>query len=241
MPPMVGQIVLLPYDFAPKGWLVCDGSLIPISENEGLFQLLDFTYGGDGESTFGLPNLSAAAPKGCNFCISLFGVFRENFYEGIVGETVALPDKIEHPQNLIEPTGGTFAKNQYFVLEKYIGNRFGGDGVNTFGLPNLTNKFPKPGYRYNLATAGDDPNFVRSRSPYVGELLLLPFNQTFQTLLLCNGSTLPVASNTALYALIRNKFGGNDQQFAIPDLRSSVPVPNYNYYMCTTGVFPGRP
>jgi len=238
---MLGQIVLLPYDFAPQGWLVCDGSLLPISEYLDLFQLLGTTYGGDGDSTFGLPPLSAAAPKGCNFCISLFGAFRTNSYAGIVGETVALADSMERPRNLIECTGGTFAKNQYLVLQQYIGNRFGGDGVNTFGLPNLTNKFPKTGYRYNLTTSGDDPNFVRDRSPFVGELILLPFNQTFQTLLPCNGSMLPVASNKGLYALIRNKFGGNDQQFAIPDLRNSVPLLNYNYYLSTSGVLPGRP
>lgn len=233
--------MLLPYDFAPAGWLVCDGKLIPISENEALFQLLGFTYGGDGESTFGLPNLSAAAPKGCNFCISLFGSFRTNLYDGIVGETVALADATELPQNVIECTGGTFTKNKYALLQMYIGNRFGGDGVNTFGLPNLTNKFPKPGYRYKLTTFGDDPNFIRDRNPYVGELILMPFDHTFETLLLCNGSMLPVENNRPLYALIRNKFGGNDQQFALPDLRSSVPVPNYNYYMSTRGVLPPRP
>jgi microcystin-dependent protein len=48
--------------FAPAGWAFCDGSLQPISENETLFQLLGTTYGGDGQETFGLPNLNGRVP-----------------------------------------------------------------------------------------------------------------------------------------------------------------------------------
>jgi microcystin-dependent protein len=48
--------------FAPAGWMMCDGQLLPISENETLFQLIGTTYGGDGESTFALPNLQSRVP-----------------------------------------------------------------------------------------------------------------------------------------------------------------------------------
>ena len=48
--------------FAPLGWLFCDGQQLPISENEALFQLIGTTYGGDGESTFNLPNLQSRVP-----------------------------------------------------------------------------------------------------------------------------------------------------------------------------------
>jgi microcystin-dependent protein len=49
-------------NFAPAGWMFCDGQLLPISENETLFQLIGTTYGGDGQSTFGLPNLQSRVP-----------------------------------------------------------------------------------------------------------------------------------------------------------------------------------
>jgi microcystin-dependent protein len=49
-------------NFAPAGWAFCQGGLLPISENETLFQLIGTTYGGDGQSTFGLPNLAARIP-----------------------------------------------------------------------------------------------------------------------------------------------------------------------------------
>lgn len=56
--PFVGEINLFPYTYAPRGWASCDGQLIPISQNTALFSLLGTTYGGDGRSTFALPNLN---------------------------------------------------------------------------------------------------------------------------------------------------------------------------------------
>ena len=60
--PYVGQILIFGGNFAPAGWMLCAGQLLPISENETLFQLIGTTYGGDGESTFGLPNLQGRVP-----------------------------------------------------------------------------------------------------------------------------------------------------------------------------------
>jgi microcystin-dependent protein len=60
--PYVGEIRIFAGNFAPTGWLFCDGSILPISENDTLFQLLGTTFGGDGESTFALPNLQGRVP-----------------------------------------------------------------------------------------------------------------------------------------------------------------------------------
>jgi microcystin-dependent protein len=60
--PFVGEIRMFPTNFAPKGWAMCDGRLLPISQNTALFSLLGTTYGGNGTSTFALPNLEGRAP-----------------------------------------------------------------------------------------------------------------------------------------------------------------------------------
>jgi microcystin-dependent protein len=60
--PFVGEIRLFAGTFAPEGWSFCDGAQIPIAENETLFQLLGTTYGGDGVTTFGLPDLRGRVP-----------------------------------------------------------------------------------------------------------------------------------------------------------------------------------
>jgi len=60
--PFVAEIRLMGFNFAPKGWAECDGQLLPISQNTALFSLLGTMYGGDGKSTFALPNLEGRAP-----------------------------------------------------------------------------------------------------------------------------------------------------------------------------------
>ena len=60
--PFVAEIRMFPFNFAPRGWAWCDGQLMPISQNTALFSLLGTTYGGNGASNFGLPNLQGSAP-----------------------------------------------------------------------------------------------------------------------------------------------------------------------------------
>src|SRR5690348_4194011 len=58
----VGEIRMFAGNFAPAGWMLCNGQLLPIAENETLFQLIGTTYGGDGQSTFALPDLRGRLP-----------------------------------------------------------------------------------------------------------------------------------------------------------------------------------
>jgi microcystin-dependent protein len=60
--PYVGEIRMFAGNFPPNGWMFCDGQPLPISENDVLFQLIGTMYGGDGESTFNLPNLQSRIP-----------------------------------------------------------------------------------------------------------------------------------------------------------------------------------
>jgi microcystin-dependent protein len=62
--PFVGQIISVGFTFSPINWLQCDGSLVPISTYEVLYNLLGTTYGGNGTTTFGLPNLNGRVPLG---------------------------------------------------------------------------------------------------------------------------------------------------------------------------------
>ena len=64
MQPFVGQITLFPFNFAPTGWALCEGQLMPISQNTALFSLLGTFYGGDGKTTFALPDLRGRVAVG---------------------------------------------------------------------------------------------------------------------------------------------------------------------------------
>ena len=77
--PYVGEIRIFAGNFAPAGWMFCEGQLIPISENETLFNLIGTTYGGDGQSTFSLPDLRGRIPlhQGNGFVLAETGGVEE--------------------------------------------------------------------------------------------------------------------------------------------------------------------
>src|SRR5213596_1975866 len=60
--PFMGEIKIISWNYAPQGWTFCDGQFLPINQNQALFSLLGTTYGGNGQTTFALPNLQGQVP-----------------------------------------------------------------------------------------------------------------------------------------------------------------------------------
>ena len=60
--PFLSEIRIMSFNFAPRGWALCNGQLLPINQNQALFSLLGTTYGGNGQTNFGLPNLQGRTP-----------------------------------------------------------------------------------------------------------------------------------------------------------------------------------
>jgi len=76
MEPFIGQVELFAFTFAPPGWAACEGQLLSISQYTALFSLLGTTFGGDGQTTFALPDLRGKAPgDGLTYSIALQGIF----------------------------------------------------------------------------------------------------------------------------------------------------------------------
>jgi microcystin-dependent protein len=74
----LGQIQLFPYTFTPKNWASCEGQLLPIQQNAALFSLFGTTFGGDGQTTFALPDLRGKTPApDLRYCIAINGVYPE--------------------------------------------------------------------------------------------------------------------------------------------------------------------
>ena len=114
--PFVGMLLLVPYNFAPQGWAFCAGQLLAIAENDTLFNLIGTTYGGDGQSTFGLPDLLGRTPihAGSNGAGNyIIG------QKGGVESVILTPNQIpmhshtvvasSNNQNSINPSGNVFA------------------------------------------------------------------------------------------------------------------------------------
>jgi len=76
MEPFLGQIQLLPYTFAPRGWSTCEGQVLSIAQNTALFSLLGTNFGGDGRTTFALPDLRDKEPNAnVRYCIAMQGIY----------------------------------------------------------------------------------------------------------------------------------------------------------------------
>src|SRR6202012_2162550 len=69
--PFLAQIEIFSFNFAPKGWALCNGQLLPINQNQALFSLMGTTYGGNGQTNFGLPDLRSRVPisMGANYTL----------------------------------------------------------------------------------------------------------------------------------------------------------------------------
>lgn len=91
--PYVGQIMMFGGNFAPQGWALCQGQLMPISENDTLFNLIGTTYGGDGQETFGLPDLQGRAPlhMGQGSGLSFYNIGQNGGVETVTLTTQQIP------------------------------------------------------------------------------------------------------------------------------------------------------
>lgn len=113
--PFVGEIRMFGGNFAPSGWMFCEGQTLPISENETLFQLIGTMYGGDGQETFNLPDLRGRVPVHFGSGIQQA---QASGVETVTLTTAQIPTHT-HPQTAIDntateitPIGNVFARTQ---------------------------------------------------------------------------------------------------------------------------------
>lgn len=103
--PYIGEIRMFGGNFAPAGWMFCEGQLLPISENDALFQLIGTTYGGDGQSTFALPDLRGRLPlhQGSGFTLAQSG--------GVEEVTLTINQMASHSHPFTASTSGGTGSN----------------------------------------------------------------------------------------------------------------------------------
>jgi len=115
--PFVAEIRMVGFNFAPTGWAQCNGQLLPISQNTALFSLLGTFYGGDGKSTFGLPNLEGSCPlhQGQGAGLSARFIGEQGGTQFVTLLTSEMPS---HSHNAV---GRAFLANQQFPAGKSWG------------------------------------------------------------------------------------------------------------------------
>jgi microcystin-dependent protein len=105
--PYIAEIKIISWNYAPKGWAFCNGQLLPIGQNQALFSLVGTTYGGDGQTTFGLPNLQGRIP------LHLGNGFTIGEQSGEVTHTITSTEMPAHNHGVQASTAAPNSPNPY--------------------------------------------------------------------------------------------------------------------------------
>jgi microcystin-dependent protein len=195
--PFIGQVSLFAGNFATNGYLPADGRLLPINDYQALFAVVGTTYGGDGQSTFALPDLRGRTVVGTGDGVSLGDVF------GTEQTFLTEANLPTHDHSL--PGGG-------FTLDEG-----GGQGFD--------NAQPSLGLNYLVALQGifpphDGSGVMPGPEAYIGDVVAFAGGFAPTGYAFANGQLLPINQNQALFAIIGCTYGGDCQStFALPDLR----------------------
>lgn len=220
--PFYGEVTWIAHDDVPDGWAKAEGQLLPISQNAALFSLLGTQYGGDGRSTFGLPDLRGRAivqdGNGPGLTNRVIGSEL-----GSESESLSILQMPSHSHDLpnslgqTDPTGGTAAQSnlQPTLAMNYI--------VALYGV------YPSAASSAEASATSDSeltPLAIGSSDPLQASIPIFAGNFAPRNFASAEGQTLSIASNTSLFSLYWTDFGGtiDSGTFKLPDLRGRVPV-----------------
>jgi len=202
--PYLGEVLLFGGDFAPDGWAFCDGQLLSIDENQALFNILGTTYGGNGQTTFALPDLRGRAAVEAGAGLGLPNVALGQQY-GAASTTLNLTQVPQHAAPLAD----------------------GGSTGVTGGSQPVNIQNPSLGLNYIIAVQGIFPsqNGGGGNVPLLGEIRLFAGDFAPGGWALCDGQLLSIAQNTALFSILGTTYGGNGTtNFALPNLQGRNPI-----------------
>lgn len=226
----LAEIRLLPYQFVPQGWLPCDGRQLAITDYPTLYQVIGTVYGGDGSTTFALPDLRgrSAVHPGAGIAHASSG--------GSATHTLTTAELPQHthtirgtsaPGDVAEPGGASFATtdrphygtaNQVALPEGALVSQ------GTTGQPH-ENMPPYLVLTYAICVAGMLPAGAPDYPPLLGEVRMFAGGFAPEGWAACDGQTIPLMQNQALFSLLGVTYGGDGvTTFGLPDLRGASPV-----------------
>jgi microcystin-dependent protein len=150
--PFLGQIILVPYNFAPRGYAFCQGQILSIAQNTALFSLLGTTYGGNGQTTFALPDLRGrlALSSGQGPGLSNYSLGEQGGVESVTLIQQQMPQHQHAVAASMVPAGDTKPANNYLAI----------NGAYVATAPNATMGNQMIGF-----TGGNQPH--ENREPYL--------------------------------------------------------------------------
>jgi microcystin-dependent protein len=207
--PFLAEVVLSANPTIPNGWLSTDGQILPLSQNTALFALLGTDYGGNGATTFALPDtrgrsvIHTGNGPGPGLSDQSLGQVQGN------ESLILLPSNLPPHLHTLPPSPDL-------------------TGITGLGIPQ-TNMQPTLAMNYIIALSGVYPlreeGNISMDDPFIGEISLFAGNFAPQGWAFCDGQILPLAQNTALFSILGTYYGGDGRTtFALPDLRDRLAV-----------------
>ena len=211
--PYLGAVGIMGTNFAPRGWLPTNGQLLDISSNTALFSILGTTYGGDGRTTFALPDLRGRIPIGPRTGPGLPG-YNLGQKSGTETETLTVPQMPAHVHTTPAPfdtTGSTGGSAAQPNMQPYLGLNY---------IINLVGTFPS-----RSLTAGDPASGNLDSDPLLGGVSLFAGNFAPRGWALADGQLLQINDFQALFSILGTTYGGDGRTtFALPDLRGRAAI-----------------
>lgn len=239
--PFISEILIFPFSYVPRGYAACNGQLLPINQNQVLFALLGTTFGGNGQTTFALPDLRGRVPVG----VGSSGNWTLGQWSGSETETLLsshLPahnhsfNAVNSEGNSNNPAGNLLAISSTDIPSfSSISSGSNVDGIAaTGGSQPHENRQPYLTLNYCIALQGifpsyskdfESPEQTRGADSFVGEIMIMPINFTPQGYASCSGQLMPISQNTALFSLLGTNYGGNGMTtFGLPNLQGRVAI-----------------
>jgi microcystin-dependent protein len=226
----LAEIRLFATDFVPRGWLPCEGQLLAIAQHQALFSLLGTTYGGDGVTRFAVPDLRGRVPVAVGTGTNLGQVGGERAHaltpqelpahrHGALGSAAAA--------HTAEPGGARWAATDEPHYAPSAQVTMAATTGQTGGSQPHENMPPYLALSYAIATEGLFPSSQDGMAvaPFCAEIRLFAGARPPGGWALCQGQLIPIAQNTAVFALLGTTYGGDGRStFALPDLRDRTPV-----------------
>ena len=225
---LLGEIRVFGGTYEPAGFVFCDGDVLNIVDHPNLFALFGTSYGGDGITTFAVPDMRSRAPihKSADFLVGETG--------GTESVTLTVPQLPAHTHPLTAATNlaSISAPQDTLLAESSQINMYVADDPSVSLAPTsispLGGSQPHENMQPFLAM-----NFIIATEagavtgPYVGELRVFPYlsNQAPTGWAWCQGQLIPISQNTALFSILGTFYGGDGKStFALPDLQGAIPI-----------------
>ncbi|MDQ0301112.1 GNAT family N-acetyltransferase [Ancylobacter polymorphus] len=250
--PYLGEIRMFAGIEAPDGWLVCDGRKLPVAQYRALFAILGKVWGGDGVTTFALPDFRGRVPVGdgpgpgltpravgsaggidqITFTKETLPPHRHALIASKNPAADASPDRriyaATQSPNQAAPRGLAYithrADNTIRPLRNDVLTEAGGNGLG--GVTPHSNMMPSLAITFIIATFGEHPSDQQDfvADPYMGEIRIFAFPYPPEGWADCAGAEIPTPQNEALYSILGTTYGTRDGHVVLPNLAGRVPL-----------------